>query len=179
MCAFQKFFPVVIAFGCMPAEAVDTSAANGFAGPAVIISGNIGPIAQTLSPESSALSLVFQGFQVEQQGVGTRSGLAFLALQIPLSLSGPRRIKAELRGGVNADKAAVCKISFDGPDTRTELKLRQTPHVYVMTHIPVSSTDDDMRLLISLRCTGRLGTRPVFFAALDSLDLSIEGTRKR
>ncbi|HMV01279.1 MAG TPA: hypothetical protein PKD04_09370 [Rhodocyclaceae bacterium] len=158
--------------------AANEATAGPFSGEVTVFPGNTAPLAQTPSPDNTALSLLFQGLQVVRQGDGSRSDANHLALRIPLTISAPSRIKAELRGGIAADSGVECRLSLDGPDGRAVFMSRQAPQAHLKTVIPVSVSDNELKLLIGVRCTGRIGTHPVFVASVDSLDLSLEAPTK-
>lgn len=141
-------------------------------GQAVIFGGSGGPLSQTPSPDNRALSVIFQSVQVDAQSDGKRSDATHLALQIPLTAGSANRLKAELRGSITASAGVECRMSLDGPDGRVVLMARNAPQAYLKTHLRVAADDKELKLLVGLRCTGRPGSRPSFFATIDSLDLS-------
>ncbi len=171
----HTFRTILLAAGALTAQvslASDTPPPGPFTAPAVIFSGNTGHLAQTPSPDNRALSLLFQGLRVEQQGGGNRSDANHLALRIPLTVGNPTKLKAELRGAIAAGRGVECRISLEGPDGRAVLRGRKMPQAYLKTYIPVSASDNELLLLIGLRCTGKAGAHPYFLAEIDSLDLS-------
>lgn len=160
-------------------RAADTLMGGPFSGEVTVLPGNTAPLAQTPAPNNSALSLIFQGLKIAEQGDGSRGDADHLALRIPLAIGTPGRIKAELRGSITADQGVECRLSLEGPDGRAVLMARQAPQAYLTTYIPVSTGDTELKLLIGVRCTGKPGTHPVFLASVDSLDLSVEVRAKR
>lgn len=155
----------------LPAMAAEAPPAGILTGPAEIFAGDTGPVAQTTAPDKSALSILFQSLQVTAPGDGTRSDATHMALRIPLTAGSPTRLTAELRGGITATAGVECRMSLEGPDGRAVLMAREASQAYLKTLLPVAAGDRELKLLISLRCTGKPGTHPTFLATIDSLDL--------
>ncbi|HOY00820.1 hypothetical protein [Zoogloea sp.] len=180
MIAIRTILLATSALAALPAIAIDTPQSGIFSTPATVFNGNTNPPVQTISPDNNEISFIFQGLRIEQQGNGQRRGdTTHIALHVPLTIDKPTRIRAELRGAIVAEKGAKCRISIDSPKGWEVLTATQAPQAYLRTSIPVSASDGDLKLLISLRCTGRPLTRPVFIAEVDSLDLSLESRKSK
>lgn len=180
MIAIRAILLATSALAALPAIATDTPQSGIFPTSATVFNGNTNPPAQTISPDNNEISFIFHGVRIEQQGNGQRRGdTTHIALHVPISINKPTRIKAELRGAIVADKGVKCRISIDSPKGWEVLTATQAPQAYLRTSIPVSASDRDLKLLISVRCTGRPFARPTFIAEVDSLDLSLEPRKNK
>jgi hypothetical protein len=75
------------------------------------------PIAQTLSPDSSVLSVLFQGLEANADSVGLGIATFVDALALPIEGSGERSINIDVRGTI-ARTGGECELTLETQETR-------------------------------------------------------------
>jgi hypothetical protein len=133
-----------------------------------------GPVAQTLAPDNSALSIITEGLEI--RGGGAASDALVLRVSGPLLPKQRATINVDIRGAPITEGGALCRTLLISGDGVKSYQPRHDDPVLAQWKVAIEASAKFMLFSLVVICDGMAGS---FLYSIDALDLAWSYTESK